>query len=109
MSDFVTRAVWDDAGSLNGREIRLAGFIVHGSGGAIHLSRLVMSCCAADVTPVTVRLEGRPDLSDLPQDSWFEVKGQVVPGSARSGTHFTPTLTVSDLQPIPAPSEPYEF
>lgn len=109
MSEFVTRAVWDDAGSLNGRQVRLAGFIVHGAGGATYLSRLVMSCCAADVTPVTVRLESRTALWALPQDSWFQVRGQVVPGSARSGTHFTPTLTVSDLQPIRAPSEPYEF
>jgi uncharacterized repeat protein (TIGR03943 family) len=109
MSDFVTRAVWDDAGSLNGRQVRLAGFIVHGTGGTTYLSRLVMSCCAADVTPVTVRLESRTELWELPQDGWFQVRGQVVPGSARSGTHFTPTLTVSDLQPIPAPAEPYEF
>ena len=109
ISDFVTRAVWDGAGSLNGRQVRLAGFIVHGAGGSTYLGRLVMRCCAADVTPVTVRLEGRRGLSELPQDSWFEVRGQVVPGSARSRTRFTPTLTVSDLHPIPVPSEPYEF
>jgi uncharacterized repeat protein (TIGR03943 family) len=109
MSDFVTRAVWDDAGSLNGRQIRLVGFVVHGAPGTTHLSRLVMTCCAADATPVKVRLEGRSGLAALPQDGWFEVRGQVVPGSARSDTHFTPVLTVFDLRPVLAPTEPYEF
>ncbi|MDQ2880277.1 MAG: TIGR03943 family protein [Actinomycetota bacterium] len=108
MSDFVTRAAWDDAGSVNGRQVRLVGFIVHG-GNTTYLGRLVISCCAADATPVKVRLEGRTGLAYLPQDSWYEVRGQVVPGSARSNTRFTPTLTVSDLHPIPTPREPYEY
>lgn len=109
MSDFVTRAVWDDAGSLNGRQVRLLGFVVHGDHGVTYLARLVMACCAADATPVKVRLEGRSGLAALPQDTWFEVRGQLVPGSARSGSGFTPTFTVSDLHPVPAPVEPYEF
>jgi uncharacterized repeat protein (TIGR03943 family) len=109
MSDFVTRAVWDDAGSLNGRQVRLLGFVVHGDHGVTYLARLVMACCAADATPMKVRLEGRSGLAALPQDGWFEVRGQLVPGSARSGSGFAPTFTVSDLHPVPAPTEPYEF
>lgn len=109
VSDFVTRAVWDDAGSVNGRQVRLVGFIVQGAQGVTYLSRLVISCCAADATPVEVRLAGGTELAYLPQDGWYEVRGQVVPGSARSGTRFTPTLTVSDLHPVPAPREPYEY
>jgi uncharacterized membrane protein YcgQ (UPF0703/DUF1980 family) len=48
-------------------------------------------------------------LASLPQDGWFEVRGQLVPGSAKPNTRYTPTLTVSDLHPVPAPTEPYEF
>lgn len=109
MSDFVTRAVWDDAGSLNGRQVRLLGFVVHGDQDATYLGRLVIACCAADATPLKVRLEGRAGLASLSQDGWFEVRGQLVPGSAKSGSRYTPTLTVSDLHPVPAPTEPYEF
>jgi uncharacterized repeat protein (TIGR03943 family) len=109
MSDFVTRAVWDDAGTLDGRQVRLLGFVVHGDNGATYLGRLVIACCAADATPLKVRLDGRTGLESLPQDGWLEVRGQLVPGSAKSGAHFTPTFTVSDLQPVPAPREPYEF
>ncbi len=109
MSDFVTRAVWDEAGTLNGRQVRLVGFVVHGDHDTTYLGRLVIACCAADATPLKVRLEGRNGLQSLPQDSWFEVRGQLVPGSAKKNTRYTPTFTVLDLHPIPAPTEPYEF
>ncbi|MGH3785162.1 MAG: TIGR03943 family putative permease subunit [Pseudonocardiaceae bacterium] len=109
MSDFVTRAVWDKAGTLDGRQVRLVGFIVHGPPDATYLARLAMACCAADARPLKVRLQGYRGAATLPQDGWFEVRGQLVPGSATSDTRFTPTVTVSDLHPLPPPTEPYEF
>ena len=109
MSDFVTRAVWDGSGTLHGRQVRLLGFIVHSAEGGTYLARLTIACCAADATPVKVRLDGPDGLASLPQDSWFEVRGQVVPGSATHDTRFVPTLTVTELRPAPAPAEPYEF
>jgi uncharacterized repeat protein (TIGR03943 family) len=108
MSDFVTRAVWDDSGTLHGRPVRLVGFIVH-RGEDVYLARLVIACCAADANPVKVRLTGRDMLAELPEDAWFEVRGQFVPGSARADQRFVPTLTVAALQPVPPPREPYEF
>lgn len=109
MSDFVTRAVWDEAGTLHGRQVRLLGFIVHSPDGGTHLARLAIACCAADATPLKVRLDGLDGLASLPQDAWFEARGQLVPGSATQTTRFTPTFTVSELRPMPAPAEPYEF
>ncbi|MGH3906422.1 MAG: TIGR03943 family putative permease subunit [Pseudonocardiaceae bacterium] len=109
MSDFVTRAVWDDSGSLDGRQVRLLGFMVHSADGGSYLARLVIACCAADATPTKVRLVGREGLATLPQDAWFEVRGQLVPGSASTDTRFVPTLAVSTLHPVPTPTKPYEF
>jgi uncharacterized repeat protein (TIGR03943 family) len=108
MSDFVTRAVWNST-SLHGRDVRLLGFVVHDTDGGSYLARLVIACCAADATPLKVRLTGRDGLAGLPQDGWFEVRGQVVPGSAGPDSRFVPALTVSELRPAPAPAAPYEF
>jgi uncharacterized repeat protein (TIGR03943 family) len=108
MNDFLTRAVWDEEGTLNGRQVQLTGFIVHDAG-TTYLGRLIIACCAADAKPVKVRLEGRPGLSELPQEHWFEVRGQLVPDSAGPQTSYTPTLTVTALHPIPTPARPYEF
>ena len=109
MSDFVTRAVWDESGTLHGRQVRLVGFVVHGAPGEVYLARLVIACCAADATPTKVRLDGRHGLTKLPQDGWFEVRGQLVPGSATTASRFVPTLIVSALRPVPPPPTPYEF
>jgi len=109
MSDFVTRAVWDESGTLHERQVRLLGFIVHSSDGGTYLARLAIACCAADARPLKVRLDGRDELASLPQDAWFEARGQLVPGSATRYTRFVPTFTVAELRPMPAPAEPYEF
>jgi uncharacterized repeat protein (TIGR03943 family) len=109
MGELVTRAVWDDGATLTGHQLRLVGFIVHDAQDITYLARLVISCCAADATPIKVRLEGYAGLTTLPQDGWFEVRGQVVPASANAGSRFTPRLTVSSLLPVPTPAEPYEY
>lgn len=113
IGDLVTRAVWDDTGSLDGRQVRLSGFVVHHEDGTTSLARLTISCCAADARPVRVRLAGdgsiAAQIAAAPQDAWFEVRGEVVPDSANRTNRFVPTFAASGLTPIPAPAEPYEF
>ncbi|WP_158892776.1 TIGR03943 family putative permease subunit [Amycolatopsis anabasis] len=107
VSVFVTRAGWDSTGSLNGRTVSLSGFVVH-SGGSTLLARMVISCCAADARPQTVRLDG-PGVAALPADTWIEAVGQVVPGSSTRENGMTPTLTLSNVRRVPAPEDPYEY
>jgi uncharacterized membrane protein YcgQ (UPF0703/DUF1980 family) len=59
---------------------------------------------------VQVRLDGAGAwLAGLPQDSWLQVEGVLVPGSATPANRFVPALAVSAVQPVPAPEEPYEY
>ena len=60
----------------------------------LRLARLVISCCAADARPMTVRLVGSG--LDYPPDTWLQVRGQLQPGSATAETRYVPALTVSD-------------
>lgn len=110
VSDFVARAGWDENGTLNGRTVSLSGFVVQ-DGGSTRLARMVISCCAADAFPVTVHLAngGRGELARLEQDSWIEVTGQVVPGTATRQNSYTPDFTLQSLRQIPTPQNPYEF
>ncbi|MDQ3602041.1 MAG: TIGR03943 family protein [Actinomycetota bacterium] len=109
MGEFVTRAVWDSS-SLDGRRLRLVGFVVRDADGATSLARLTIACCAADALPVQVRLDGAGAwLAGLPQDSWLQVEGVLVPGSATPANRFVPALAVSAVQPVPAPEQPYEY
>ncbi|MFD8500622.1 TIGR03943 family putative permease subunit [Amycolatopsis sp. NPDC059657] len=106
MSAFVSRAGWDGNGTLNGRTISLSGFIVHSADGTM-LARMVISCCAADAYPVTTRLLG--DVSGFASDSWVEVTGQAVPGTAKKDNSYTPDFTVATIHRIDTPKDPYEY
>lgn len=107
VTDFVTRAGWDGNHTLDGRTVSLSGFVVH-SGASTMLARMVISCCAADAYPVTVRLTG-DTAAKFPSDSWVEATGQVVPGTATERNRYTPDLTVATVRPVKAPGDPYEY
>jgi len=107
VNEFVSRAGWDAAGTLNDRTVSLTGFVVHTGGGTL-LARLVISCCAADAFPVTVRLRGG-EADHLATDAWIQVTGQVVPGTATKNNSYTPDFTLASIATISAPKDPYEY
>jgi uncharacterized repeat protein (TIGR03943 family) len=107
LNEFVTRAGWDHSGSLNGRTVSLTGFVVHNQGSTM-LARLVISCCAADAWPVTVRLAGG-EADRFPSDAWIQVTGQVVPNTATRANAYTPDFTLASVTTVPTPKDPYEY
>ncbi len=107
LSEFVTRAGWDHTGTLNGRNVSLTGFVVHENGSTL-LARLVISCCAADAYPVTVRLASG-SVDHLAADTWIQVTGRVVPGTATRTNSYTPDFTLASVSTVAAPKDPYEY
>ncbi|MFB9686834.1 TIGR03943 family putative permease subunit [Amycolatopsis plumensis] len=107
VNEFVSRAGWDSAGTLNGRTVSLTGFVVHTDGSTL-LARLVISCCAADAFPVTVRLRGG-EADHLASDAWIQVTGEVVPGTATKDNNYTPDFTPASVTSVPTPKDPYEY
>lgn len=106
LGEFVTRTAWDDSGSLNDRDVKLTGFVVRKTD-AVYVARLAISCCAADASPIKVRMVGQ-EFDSLPTDQWVEVTGRVVPGSATKDTAYVPTFTVASIVPIATPEDTYE-
>lgn len=106
--DVVGRAARDSTGSLDGREIVTTCFVVAASdSGTFDLARVLIICCAADARSIRIHLDGT--LGDIPEGTWLSVTGVVVPGSADADSNYTPTLTVTDLVPIPAPDNTYAY
>lgn len=106
VAEFVQRAAWDSGGSLDGREVTLTGFAVR-RGPAVDLARLTIACCAADARPNVVRLTG--DLGEIAPDTWLRVCGIVQPGSATAATDYLPTMSVTAVEVVSEPSDPYEY
>ncbi|MFB7321912.1 hypothetical protein [Streptomyces sp. NPDC056190] len=55
---FTSRAVYGSGRSLEGRTVRLTGFVTHRGGGTWYVTRLLVPCCAAEATTNQVRVRG---------------------------------------------------
>jgi uncharacterized repeat protein (TIGR03943 family) len=108
--DYATRAVFDDGRSLTDREVQLTGFITHGSGGEVFLTRMIASCCAADARPIKVGLAGEvpPELAD---DTWLRVTGRYTPTRATDEVNGSaiPYVEVLGTELTTRPTDPYSF
>ena len=107
--DYASRAVFDQGKSLANRHVQLSGFLTAGDGGTWYLTRMILSCCAADARPIKVALSGQlPD--GLTADGWLRVTGTYVAKTAKDPVNGEriPYLDVSEAEVIAAPSEQYE-
>jgi uncharacterized repeat protein (TIGR03943 family) len=107
--DYASRAVFDEGKSLGGRTLRLVGFVTQGADGQPMLTRMVLSCCAADGRPIKVGLIGDAP-AGLAPDSWVRVDGVY---TARTGTDEineakVPYLDVRSWEQIAPPRNQYE-
>ncbi|WP_324610219.1 TIGR03943 family putative permease subunit [Streptomyces sp. WM6378] len=98
LTDFTSRAVWDEKGSLKGRTVRLTGFVTPANPDSWQLSRVIVSCCAADARVVKVEIHG---IAVPPADSWVTVTGEWRPDAK------APALDATGLNRIPQPKNPY--
>lgn len=105
MGDFVARAIWDDGRTLTDRRVRLVGFVSPTKEEGWYLTRLGLSCCAADAYALKVLPIGAPD---LPADTWVEVTGTWTPGGGTREPGAIPQLEVESVVPTATPANPYD-
>ncbi|OPF76718.1 TIGR03943 family protein [Streptomyces antioxidans] len=104
LNDFSARAVWDTDGTLEGHIVRLTGFVTPGRHGTWYVSRLVISCCAADAQVRKVRVHGAPA---PPADAWVTVTGTWHPTGKVGTDGASPALDTTAVRRVPAPKDPY--
>jgi uncharacterized repeat protein (TIGR03943 family) len=112
--DLVARAAaTPDGGALAGRDVTLTGFVVPARDGrGLDLARLVISCCAADASPVRVHLDDPRALVGAPGtggDRWVDARVRLVPGTATRESGFVPTVAVVDAREVAEPAPAYEY
>ncbi|MGY1771578.1 TIGR03943 family putative permease subunit [Blastococcus sp. SYSU D00813] len=100
------RALHDDVSPLEGRQIRLTGFVVPREGGGWYVARIRISCCAADAVGVTVVVDGPQ--GDLPADQWVEVIGTWAPPVTHPSAGFPEAVIAPvTVRPIDPPADTY--
>ena len=107
--DYASRAVWDRGASLGDRRVRLTGFVSPRPGGGVYLTRMILTCCAADGRPVKVGLSGDVP-AGLTADTWLEVTGRYDQRADRdtANDETIPYLAVESVRPVAQPAQPYE-
>ena len=105
VSDYVSRAVWDDGLTLAGRVVEMTGFVTPDPDGGWWLTRLTLTCCAADAVTSKVKAVGADDLA---ANTWVTVTGTWEAGGGTNSTAAIPLLRVQTLAEVPQPENPYE-
>ncbi|OLE22858.1 MAG: TIGR03943 family protein [Actinobacteria bacterium 13_1_20CM_3_71_11] len=107
--EYASRAWYDHGHSLTGRHVALSGFVLPGDGGGWYLTRMVISCCAADAQPVKVGLSGSVP-AGLKANDWIAVTGTYLERTDKDPVNGQPIpyLTVATSTPIPAPVRQYD-
>jgi len=92
-----------------GKRLTVSGFVYREKGmqpNEFAVTRLVMSCCAADASSYGV-LVRMPNAADLLQDTWITVSGAIGKGSF-AGTPIM-TLNADSVKRAAAPANPYVY
>ena len=104
LASYTARVAYDEQ-SLEDRRIRLSGFVSR-QGDTWSVTRIGLSCRAADGVPVRVRVVGGAGAP--PVDSWVEVTGTAAPLQSDGDGSTTAGVVADDVRSIPAPANPYQ-
>ena len=111
LSEYVFRALYDGEKTVEGKTIRLTGFVTKSKDpqAAFQLTRFMLACCAADGQAVNVKI-----ISDGPPpavDTWLEVDGTWVETPGHTAGDLTlepPLLRATAIRQVEQPAQPYE-
>nr|WP_279591126.1 TIGR03943 family protein [Modestobacter marinus] len=102
--------VWSlapDTSALEGRRVRLVGFVSPRAAGGWYVTRFDINCCAADATALRVAVPDGP--AAFEPDQWVEVVGTHVPPQVDPAVGYPePTIDATSVAAVEAPAEPYE-
>jgi putative membrane protein len=103
--------VEDDLNPLMGQEASVVGFVYQDERlpeGEFFVSRIVVSCCAADGFPV-VMIVAWPEAGSLKQDTWVRVSGPVDKTYFDQQPQAIPFIRAKTVEIVPQPNQPYLY
>ncbi|MFN8126229.1 MAG: TIGR03943 family protein [Candidatus Nanopelagicales bacterium] len=105
LRDYVVRAVWDSGRTLRGHTVELTGFVTPNPEGGWWLTRMAMTCCAADAQASRIAMVGAPAPA---ADAWVTVTGTWTPGGGLQDPTAIPLMRADRVHPVAQPRDPYE-
>jgi len=103
--------VEDDLKPLMGQQASVVGFVYFDERlpkGQFFVSRIVVSCCAADGFPVVMIVDW-PETASLKQDTWVRVSGPVDQTYFDQQPQAIPFIHAKTVEIVPQPAYPYLY
>ncbi|MDO0929032.1 TIGR03943 family protein [Streptomyces sp. TG1A-8] len=105
LSDFTRRVQQDRTRAIRDRTVRMTGFVTSGRrGDGWFLTRIIISCCAADAQSVKVRVHGTPAPS---ANTWVVVTGTWHPGGTLGTSSAPVALDARSVEKTAKPVNAY--
>lgn len=105
LGEYGVRAVWDDGRTLTGRTVELIGFVSPRKAGGWFLTRMSLSCCAADALATKIEVRGAHAPAT---DSWVRVRGRYQATGGADPETAVPAIEALEVVPTNQPQNPYE-
>lgn len=105
-----TLNVYPEPDAYTGQKARVQGFVVHSKelpDPYFLITRFVITCCAADVYPVSLPVKAPESRTAYKPDSWFEVEGKMITETLAGRRQLT--IAAQSIKPIPEPKNPYDY
>ncbi|MGW2620454.1 TIGR03943 family putative permease subunit [Streptomyces sp. NPDC001500] len=103
LTEFTQRVQQDRSRAIGGRTVRMTGFVTSAEGGGWYLTRIVISCCAADSTTLKVRVYGTAPKTD----TWVTVDGTWHPGGTLGTSSAGVAVDARRVTKVDKPSNAY--
>lgn len=105
-----TLTVYPEPDAYTGQKVKVQGFVVYPPNlpkEYLLISRFVITCCAADVYPVSLPVKLPQTRDAYKPDSWLEIEGQMITDMLSGKRQLT--IAAKSLQPIAEPKNPYDY
>lgn len=101
--------IYNNPEKYNGKKITVTGFVFKDkqfNSNEFVPARLMMVCCAADMTPVGLKANYN-NASELQQDSWFKFSGVIV--NSKYDGQQTPVINIESIEKTQKPKYEYVY
>lgn len=112
-----TLNVYPEPDAYTGQKVRVQGFAVHPQDlpeQYMLISRFIITCCAADVYPISlpVKLDSidsnvNQSRDNYPADRWFEIAGTMITETINAKRQLT--IQPKTIEAIATPKNPYDY
>ena len=105
-----TISIYPEPDAYKGQKVKLTGFVVHAPDqpdNMFLITRFVITCCAADVYPVSLPVKITESRSIYPPDRWLQIEGQIDVESDKGNRQIV--IVASNITAIAEPKNPYDY